>query len=69
MAQGTIKDYDDQGKTGSLLMDDRREVTIEADSVGDPAIRTLRIGQRVKFDLDEADGGLVARDLRIVTFD
>jgi cold shock CspA family protein len=69
MAQGTIKDYDDQGKTGSLLMDDRREVTIEATSVGDPAIRTLRIGQRVKFDLEEADGGLVARDLRIVTFE
>lgn len=69
MAQGTIKDYDDQGKTGSLLMDDRREVSIEATSVGDPAIRTLRIGQRVKFDLDEAGGGLVARDLRIVTFE
>jgi len=69
VAQGTIKDYDDEGKTGSLLMDDRREVVIEATSVGDPAIRTLRIGQRVKFDLDEAGGGLIARDLRIVTFD
>jgi cold shock CspA family protein len=69
VAQGTIKDYDDQEKTGSLLMDDRREVAIEASSVGDPAIRTLRIGQRVKFDLDEADGGLVARYLRIVTFE
>jgi cold shock CspA family protein len=69
VAQGTIKEYDDEGKTGTLLMDDRREVTIEATSVSDPAIRTLRLGQRVKFDLDEADGGLVARDLRIVTFD
>ena len=69
MAQGTIKDYDDEGKTGSLLMDDRREVAIEATSVGDEAIRTLRIGQRVKFDLDETGDGLVARDLRIVTFD
>jgi cold shock CspA family protein len=69
VAQGTIKDYEDQGKTGSLLMDDRREVAIEATSVNDPAIRTLRIGQRVKFDLDERDGGLVARDLRIVTFE
>jgi cold shock CspA family protein len=69
VAQGTIKDYDDQAKTGSLLMEDRREVTIEATSVNDPAIRTLRIGQRVKFDLDEGDAGLVARDLRIVTFE
>jgi cold shock CspA family protein len=69
VAQGTIKDYDDEAKTGSLLMDDRREVAIEATSVGDEAIRTLRIGQRVKFDLDDAGGGLVARELRIVTFD
>jgi cold shock CspA family protein len=69
VAQGTIKEYDDKGKTGSLLMDDRREVAIEATSVGDPVIRTLRIGQRVKFDLDEAEGALVARDLRIVTFE
>jgi cold shock CspA family protein len=69
VAQGTIKDYDDQAKTGSLLMEDRREVMIEATSVNDPAIRTLRIGQRVKFDLDEGDAGLVARDLRIVTFE
>ncbi len=69
MAQGTIKEYDDEGKTGSLLMDDRREVVIAATSIGDPAIRTLRLGQRVKFDLDETGAELVARDLRIVTFE
>ena len=37
--------------------------------IGDPAIRTLRLGQRVKFDLDETGGAPVARDLRIVTFE
>ncbi len=69
MAQGTIKDYDDQTKTGSLLMDDRAEIVIDASSIGDPAIRTLRLGQRVKFDLSEGEAGQVARDLRIVTFE
>jgi hypothetical protein len=29
----------------------------------------LRIGQRVKFRVEDAEGGPVARDLRIVTFD
>ena len=69
MAQGTIKEYDDAARTGTLLMDDRREVTIDTTSIGDPAIRTLRLGQRVKFDLDETGGAPVARDLRIVTFE
>jgi hypothetical protein len=69
VAQGTIKDYDDETKIGSLLTEARREIAIEPGSVGDPAIRTLRIGQRVKFDVDEATGHAVAKDLRIVTFD
>jgi cold shock CspA family protein len=69
VAQGTIKHYDEQTKTGSLLMEDRREVEIDGGSIGDIAIRTLRLGQRVKFDLSEEDGRTVARDLRLVTFE
>ena len=69
MAQGTIKDYDPSGKTGSLLMEDGAEIAIDAGSVGDDAIRTLRLGQRVKFELTQEDGRAVARDLRLVTFD
>ena len=69
MAQGTIKDYEDETKIGSLLLEDGREVAIDADSVGDDAVRTLRLGQRVKFDIVETDDGLVSRDLRLVTFE
>ena len=69
MAQGTIKDYDERTKNGSLLMEDRREVEIDGASIGDVAIRTLRLGQRVKFDLAEEEGRTVARDLRLVTFE
>lgn len=69
MAQGTIKDYEEETRVGSLLLEDGREVTIDADSVGDDAVRTLRLGQRVKFDILETDGGLVSRDLRLVTFE
>jgi cold shock CspA family protein len=69
VAQGTIKDYDEQTKNGSLLMEDRREVVIDGTSIGDVAIRTLRLGQRVKFDLAEEEGRTVARDLRLVTFE
>jgi cold shock CspA family protein len=69
VAQGTIKDYDDETKIGSVLTEARQEIAIEPGSVGDAAIRTLRIGQRVKFDVDETSGHAVAKDLRIVTFD
>ena len=50
-------------------MEDRREVVIDGASIGDVAIRTLRLGQRVKFDLAEEEGRTVARDLRLVTFE
>ena len=68
MAQGTIKDWDEETRTGSLLMEDRTEVGIDAKSVEGSGIRTLRIGQRVKFDLIEEGGRKVARTLQIVTF-
>jgi cold shock CspA family protein len=69
VAQGTIKEYDEAARTGTLLMDDRREVGIDTTSIGDPSILTLRLGQRVKFELDETGAAPVARDLRIVTFE
>ena len=41
MAQGTIKDWDEETRTGSLLMEDRTEVAIDADvdrGVGHPHV-------------------------------
>jgi cold shock CspA family protein len=69
MAQGTIKDWDEETRTGSLLMEDRTEVGIDATSIDGSNIRTLRLGQRVRFDLTQADGGPIARTLTLVTFD
>jgi cold shock CspA family protein len=67
MAQGTVRDFDEQERTGSLLMEDRTEVAIDATSVEGSGLRGLRIGQRVRFDLVEEGGRKVARTLRIVT--
>jgi cold shock CspA family protein len=69
VAQGTIKEYDDNTGAGSLLQEDRVEVAIDASSIGDPAIRTLRLGQRVRYEVEEVDGRPVARGLALVTFD
>jgi cold shock CspA family protein len=69
VAQGTIKEYDERSRKGSLLMEDRSEIAIDAASLEGAGIRTLRIGQRVKFDLADEGGQRIARTLRIVTID
>jgi cold shock CspA family protein len=48
-------------------MDDRTEVQIDASSVEGSGIITLRIGQRVRFDLADESGRKIARTLRVVT--
>jgi len=67
VAQGTIKDFDDEERTGSLLMEDSTEVAIDAVSVEGSGLRSLRLGQRVRFELIEESGRKVARNLQIVT--
>jgi cold shock CspA family protein len=67
--QGTIKTYDVEARTGSLLTDDQEEIGIDVESVEGAGIRYLRIGQRVKFDIADEGGNKMARTLRIVTFD
>ena len=69
MGQGTIKDYDPEEGVGSLLTDDRTEVAIDRRSIEGSGIRTLRLGQRVRFEAADEDGRVVARSLRLVTFE
>lgn len=69
MDQGTIKDFDETARTGTLLTDDGTEIAIDGTSLEGSGILTLRIGQRVKFETEEQGGGGVARSLRLVTFD
>jgi cold shock CspA family protein len=67
MPQGTVKDFDDDSRAGTLLLDDASEVSIDATSLEGSGIRFLRIGQRVRFDLVEEAGRPTARTLRVVT--
>jgi cold shock CspA family protein len=66
--QGTIKSYDTDTKTGSLLMDDRTEVAIDDRSIANASLRFLRIGQRVRFEVERGNERSVARGLQLVTF-
>lgn len=66
--QGTIKAYDTDTRTGSLLTDDRTEIDIDDRSFADPSLRFLRIGQRVRFEVEPGEDRAVARGLHLVTF-
>ncbi len=68
MPQGTVKEYDDESRTGSLLTDDQQEIAIDPTSMEGSGLRFLRLGQRVKFQVAEDGGRKVARALRLVTF-
>lgn len=68
MAQGTIKTYDLETGTGSLLLDDATEIAIDVASTEGTEVRSLRLGQRVDFAIGEKDGRRVARELHLVTF-
>ena len=67
MEQGTIKQFDERERTGSLLTDDRVEVRIDPASLEGSKIRTLRIGQRVSYDREDVEGTPFARGLHLVT--
>ena len=67
MPQGTVRIFDANERVGTLLMDDRTEVHIDATSVEGAGLIDLRIGQRVRFDLVDEGGRKVARTLRLVT--
>lgn len=65
--QATVKEYDVEAKTGMLLGDDRQEILVDATSMEGSGLRSLRLGQRVRFDVVEEDGVGLARNLRLVT--
>jgi hypothetical protein len=68
MAQGTVKEYDLETHDGSVLLDDRTEISIDPASTEGSEIRYLRVGQRVDFRIEDLGDRKVARGLHIVTF-
>lgn len=62
--QATVRDFDPQTGAGDLLLDDGSVLTFPSAAFAASRLRLLRLGQRVKVEVDE--GGVVRR-LTIVT--
>jgi len=55
MPQGTVKTFDSGTQTAVLLDDSLAELTVDREAVAASGLLELRIGQRVRFEL-QPDG-------------
>ncbi len=53
--QATVRSFDEQTRSGTVLLDDGIEVPYDAEALAQSDVRLLRIGQRVTLRL-QADG-------------
>ena len=65
--QGTVKMFDPETRTGSVLTDTQEEVLIDAEAFAASGLMELRLGQRVRFEVDDAGGTRIARGLNLVS--
>jgi cold shock CspA family protein len=63
MPQGTIKDFDIQTGTGTVVQDDLEELTFDTETFLASRLEELRLGQRVRFRRD----GDQVRDLQLIS--
>ena len=57
--QGTVATFDEQTRSGTVLLDDGTEVSFASAAFAASGLRLLRLGQRLKIDRD-ASGQITA---------
>ena len=68
MAQGTIRAYNEQSRSGLIIDDSKNELAFDQESFRDSGLREFRLGQRVKFSVVGEPPSQKVRDLTIVSF-
>ncbi len=66
MPQGTVKSFDPITKTAVVLDDALNELLVGRQAFGTSGLRELRLGQRVRFELEAEDSRTVT-SIGIVT--
>lgn len=67
MPQGTVKHFDIETGTGTVLLDNREELPFDAETFAGSGLIELRLGQRVRFEIEEDTDGKRIRQLTIVS--
>jgi cold shock CspA family protein len=53
--QGTVKEFSEETRSGSVILDDGTEIPLPAAAFSRSGLRKLQFGQRVRFET-EGDG-------------
>jgi cold shock CspA family protein len=67
MPQGTVKHFDYETGTGTVLLDNADELPVDAEAFAASGLLELRLGQRVRFEIEKGDAGARLRDLTIIS--
>jgi cold shock CspA family protein len=67
MPQGTVKTFDPASRNGTLLDDALQEHTYDREAFVASGLQELRVGQRVRFQLEGAGDDLRVAQLNIVS--
>ena len=67
MPQGTVKRYDPETRTAVLLDDQLRQLEVDREAVAASGLLELRLGQRVRYELDDDGDEPRVSNLHIVS--
>lgn len=67
MPQGTVKSFDPESKTAVVLDDDLNQLPVDREAFAASGLRELRLGQRVRFEIDREIGTERVTNLNIVS--
>ena len=67
MPQGTVKHFDPETFTGTVLTDRQEELPFDTETFRSSGLLELRLGQRVRFEIEDGEEGKRVRDLQLVS--
>ena len=67
MPQGTVKDFDIATGAGTLLLDTQEELAWDPATFAASGLVELRLGQRVRFEVEGDGAERRVRDLQLVS--
>ena len=63
MAEGTVKWFSEKKGYGFIEQEDGQDLFVHYSSIDMSGFKTLSEGQKVNFDVEESDRGLVAKNV------
>lgn len=68
MPQGTVKTFDIESRSGVVVLDDQTEIPYDTQTFLASGLEELRLGQRVRFEIDGAGEDRRIRELQLASF-